>query len=122
MNITKINYIQIIVVTCIIATISCNKSTPTTYDCTGVTPTYTADIKTIMDNSCATIGCHNASNKADGKDYSTYNAVKSGATASSFMGSMQHLSGYDNMPKGSTKLSDAQLQKISCWIQNGMPE
>jgi hypothetical protein len=36
------------------------------------------------------------------------------------MGSMQHLSGYSNMPKGGSKLSDAQLKTISCWIQNGM--
>jgi hypothetical protein len=107
----------------VLATISsCKKETPTTYDCSGVMPTYTVDIKPIMDNNCALSGCHNASSKADGKDYSTYEAVRSGSSSDSFMGSMQHLNGYDAMPRGRSQLSDSQLKTISCWIQNGKPQ
>jgi hypothetical protein len=103
---------------------ACKKAaTPTTYTCTGiVAATYTKDIKPIMDASCATSGCHSASKKAAGYDFSTYESVKSHNGHNSFMGSMQHLSGYDAMPKGSAKLSDSILQKISCWIAAGSPQ
>jgi hypothetical protein len=75
-----------------------------------------------MDNNCAISGCHNASSRADGRDYSNYSSVKSGSSSNAFMGSMQHLSGFKAMPQGRSKLSDAQLKTISCWIQNGTPE
>ncbi len=102
---------------------SCEKeATPVTYDCTGLTPTYTKDVKPLMDTYCATSGCHSASSKADGKDYSSYTVVKTNSSSNAFMGSMQHLSGYNAMPKGSSKLSDTQLKTISCWINNGKLE
>lgn len=105
-----------------LALASCKKDNVITYDCTGITPTYTADVKALMDNKCATSGCHSANAKADGKDFSSYSAVKSYASKSSFMGSMQHLSGYKAMPQGGSKLSDTELKTISCWISNGTPQ
>jgi cytochrome c553 len=123
--ISKFKKIAILSVLAISIIISCKKektTIPTTSDCTGVTPTYTADIKSIMDNNCTISGCHNSTTKADGKDYSNYNSVKSSSSSNSFMGSMQHLNGYKAMPKGSGKLSDEQLKTISCWIQNGTPQ
>ncbi len=100
---------------------ACEKE-PLTYDCTGLTPTYTTDVKPLMDTHCAYSGCHNATSKADGKDLSTYTAVKSVAKDDDFMGSMQHLRGYEKMPQGASKLDDTKLKTISCWIENGMPE
>ena len=96
-------------------------TTPTT-DCAGVTPTYTNDIKTIMDANCATSGCHNASAKASGKDFSTFNNCKNESMSNSFLGSMKHSSGYTAMPKGAAKLSDAQIKLVECWIKNGTPQ
>lgn len=119
---SKKNILLLAIATFIFASCEENKVDPVTYDCTAVAPTYTADVKIIIDTNCAISGCHNASSKADGKNYSTYALVKQGASSSSFMGSMQHLGGYDAMPQGRSKLSDAQLQTISCWIQNGTPE
>lgn len=118
----KFQKIAFISVFAVAVVTGCKKEDLITYDCTGLTPTYTADVKPIMDNNCAISGCHNSSSKADGKDYSTYNSVKSGSSSNSFLGSMQHLSGYKSMPKGGSKLSDAQLKTISCWIENGTPE
>ena len=108
----------------IIFSFACTKktTTPTTYDCTGITPTYTTYIKPLMDQHCATSGCHSASNKADGKDLSTYTTTKSVASNNSFLGSIQHLSGYDAMPQGASKLSEANIKTISCWVQNSMPQ
>ena len=93
-----------------------------TYDCVGTTPTYTADVKVILDTHCATSNCHSAARKADGKDYSSYNAVKSGASNAAFLGSMQHISGYKSMPQGAAQLSEVNLKTISCWVENGTPE
>lgn len=102
---------------------SCKKEqNPTTFDCSGYSPTYTSEIKSILDTHCAFSGCHNASSKADGKDYSTYAAAKSNAAGNNFLGSIQHLSGYDPMPRNAAKLSDSQIRALSCWKQNGLPE
>ncbi|MCC7030054.1 MAG: hypothetical protein IT257_07095 [Chitinophagaceae bacterium] len=102
---------------------ACKKTeTPTTVDCSGTAPTYTANAKAILDLHCATAGCHDAGSKKDGKDLSTYAAAKTVASANSFLGSIQQLSGYTKMPEGASKLSDADIKTLSCWVQNGMPQ
>lgn len=116
----KILITSILSIICVFA--ACKKDEIETYDCTGLTPTYTVDVKPLLDANCATSGCHDASSTANGLDYSTYETTKSGASSDAFMGSMQHLSGYDDMPRNGDKLSDTQLQTISCWIENGMME
>ncbi len=103
--------------------LSCKKNSKntTTYDCTGVSPTYTANIKSIMDSKCATSGCHSATSKASGYDLSSYTGVKNASSKSAFMGSIEHSSGYDAMPKGSSQLSTDNRKLIYCWIQNSTP-
>lgn len=106
----------------LIASLACKKDTAVTvYDCNSSTPTYTANVKAILDASCATSGCHNASSKKDGIDLSTYSAAKSVASQDKFRGSIQKLSGYEAMPVGGS-LSADQVKLLSCWVQNGMPE
>lgn len=101
---------------------SCKKTTTsTTYSCTGLAPTYTGYVKSVMDANCAMSGCHSSSSKAAGYDLSTYAGVKSASGSSAFMGSMEHKSGYDAMPRGMAMLTDSTLNKIYCWIQNGTP-
>lgn len=102
--------------------VQCTKEAIDTATCTGTTPTYTADIKAIMDVSCATSGCHNASSKADGYDLSTYAGTVSAAGKTAFLGSIQHKTGYTAMPKGAAQLSSANLTKIACWVQNSTPQ
>jgi len=92
------------------------------FDCDGSTPTYTADIKAIIDASCATSGCHDATTMADGRDLTTYAKVSTDSKNSNFLGSIQQLDQYTAMPIGSPKLSDAQIETISCWVQGGSPE
>ncbi|MBC7411367.1 MAG: hypothetical protein H7331_02800 [Bacteroidia bacterium] len=119
----KTNHLITTTLILFVTIIACKKtSTSTTYDCAKIIPTYTTDIKPIMDLNCATSSCHSASAKTNGKDYSSYASTKALATDKAYLGSMQHLSGYDAMPKNASKLSDANLQKIYCWIQNGMPQ
>jgi hypothetical protein len=102
--------------------VQCKKDAVDTVVCTGTTPTYTVDIKPIMDASCATSGCHSAAKKESGYDLSSYAGTSAGAGNAAFLGSMQHKSGYDAMPKGAAKLTTAQLDKLACWVQNGKPQ
>ena len=92
-----------------------------TYDCTAIAPTYTNDVKSIMNANCAYSGCHDASTKAKGIDLSTYATVLSESSKAKFMGSMRHEGGYDPMPQGASQLNTNDLQKIHCWIQSGTP-
>ena len=101
---------------------SCQKQDVQTFACEGATPTYTADIKAILNTNCATSGCHNASSRANGIDLSTYEKAKSESSRNRFLGAIQHKSGYNPMPQGRAKLDDATIQLISCWVQNGSLE
>lgn len=61
---------------CGVVLISCGKDS-TTADCTGITPTYTADIAPLFNSACATSGCHSSLFPAAGVDLSTYEKTKS---------------------------------------------
>lgn len=101
---------------------ACKKEALDVVDCTGTTPTYTANIKAIMDKDCATSGCHSSSAKRSGYDLSSYVGVSAAGKSQAFLGAIQHKSGYSKMPKGESKLSDADVKTITCWVQNNMPE
>jgi hypothetical protein len=85
---------------------ACKKEAGATYDCTGLTPTYTNDIKSIVNSSCAIGGCHNAASRAEGIDLSTYAKVKSESGKDRFLGAIEHRSGYEAMPQGASKFSE----------------
>ena len=117
------NFLFLGVFALVLALIQCTKdSSVDVATCTGTTPTYTADIRAIMDASCALSGCHNATSKKSGYELSTYAGTVSAASKSAFLGSIQHKSNYQAMPQGASKLSDASLTKIACWIQNSTPQ
>ena len=82
--------------------------------------TYNQKIKTLLNNNCANGGCHDASTRAEGKDYSSYSAAKSCLGASAFC-SINHGSGCKNMPQGAAKLSDADIHDLTCWAKNNYP-
>lgn len=99
---------------------ACKKENLVTYDCTGLTPTYTTTIKPILDANCAVAGCHNASSNANGIDLSSYSGVLA-ANSTDILGAIEHASGYTAMPQGAAKLSTANRQAIYCWVQSGKP-
>jgi hypothetical protein len=101
---------------------ACKKQSITTYDCANTVATYSADIKPIMDASCATSNCHSASKKAAGIDLSTYATVKAYSSNDKFIKSIQHISGVEKMPRGASKLSDSEIKLIYCWTNNGTPQ
>ena len=91
-------------------------------DCTTSKPTYTVNIASIMNASCALAGCHSASSKSAGFDLSNYTTTKSAAANSKFLKSIKHESGVSRMPEGGSKLPDSTIKLIECWISNGTPQ
>jgi uncharacterized membrane protein len=83
-------------------------------------PTFTADIKPIFDASC--MPCHSAEKHKHNIDLSSYGSSKDAAKGKNFLGSLRHKAGYEPMPMKKDKLAEDVIEKISCWIQNGMPQ
>jgi hypothetical protein len=113
------------IIACIGIIAACKTSNKTTSSkvedtaCPKVNYTYNTHIKQIMDNYCA--GCHSGSRPAHKIDLSNYEMVKAATAYPRFIGSMEHKSGFDKMPKGQAKLDAATIKTISCWIANGAP-
>lgn len=102
--------------------ISCEKESPDMFDCSGIAPTYTADIKPILDASCAKSGCHNATTAEAGVNLSSYASASSISQEDRFLGAIQHKQGFPKMPDDGPKLPDAQIELLTCWVQNGSPQ
>jgi hypothetical protein len=109
--------------------IACKKEKPTEIgkansiyinaaDCTGLSPTFTKDIKPIFDAKCATSGCHGAVNPAHGLNLSTYELSKRDFNVHAFICSITQDVGCSKMPQGGVKLADADIKKITCWAKN----
>ena len=92
------------------------------FDCAGLTPTYTADIKPILDNSCAKSGCHDAATAEHGVNLSTYASASSVSQETRFLGVIQHKKGYPKMPDDGPKLPASQVELLTCWVQAGSPQ
>lgn len=90
----------------------------TTCDTTNVT--YTATLKSIVDNQCATSGCHQGVIPS-GYDLSTYNGLKNAATLGKLMPSLNY-TGPSPMPKGLPKLDDCTIAKFQAWVNNNEPQ
>lgn len=116
--------IQLFIAVSFIFIVSCSKndSPAVTLDCTTSKPTYTKDIASILNSSCAQAGCHSAASKSGGFNLSTFNGAKSAAGSSNFLKAIKHESGVTKMPEGASKLPDATIAKIECWVRNGTPE
>jgi hypothetical protein len=86
--------------------------------CNDPKPTYTADVKPILDANCAGT-CHSAINHAANIDLSKYETVKAVSSNKKFLGSIRHDKGFEPMPRKNPKLSDDDIHKIACWVQGG---
>jgi len=84
---------------------SCNKNTVT---CDGSTRTYDADIKSIIDANC--VSCHSS--------YNNYDGLMSSVNDGSFE---KEVLSKQSMPQNGS-LSEEELTKIKCWVDQGAPE
>jgi mono/diheme cytochrome c family protein len=82
--------------------------------------TYSVGVTNLLKGNC--LSCHSASaaaNLGGNIKLDSYANVKTYADNGQLLGSVRHESGYSQMPKGSTKLSDCQIAVIEKWISGG---
>jgi uncharacterized membrane protein len=125
-NIAFFSIVACIATTAIVVSCKSKKETAKTESekktsCGNAETSYAKDVKPILDANCAS-SCHSAKKKSDGIDLSSYETVKDIAGRKSFLGAIRHESGYTPMPKNRGKLDEASIQKISCWVENGMKQ
>lgn len=96
-------------------------------NCGNLTPTYDADVKTIIELSCALSGCHVNGTSAPG-NFITYDGISRYLSNGSFENRVFDVKNDpvlgmppDNSP-GPKDLSTAQLQILVCWMENNYPE
>ena len=85
--------------------IGCAKGEIEMLDCSNDAPTYTDDVKSILDASCGVSGCHDADRQARGLDFTDYSTSVASVEkdADEFLGSIQHIDGFSTMPRGGSK-------------------
>ncbi len=85
--------------------------------------TYTADVKSIIDNSCAYAGCH--INGAAPGDFSSYEGLEVFKEGDEFRRRTLEIM---NMPPNYApadrpkSLTEEELELINCWVQNDYKE
>lgn len=96
-----------------------DKLYPTTTTCDTTTVTFATDVMPVMQQKCATSGCHDASTKAYGYNLSTYQGVKICVDDARLIGAIRQQSGFKAMPQGASKLDDCTINKIARWVNLG---
>jgi len=84
--------------------------------CDSLNFTYQADFKLIIDQNCASIGCHDA-NSASG-NFTSYEGLKVKLDNGSFE---QRVIIQKNMP-ASGPLPQETIDQLKCWLENGYPK
>lgn len=96
-----------------------------------VCATYEADIKPIIDASCAYSGCHSGADAGMfvtdiSKDYTSYEGILATLEGGSF--AIRTLDSLNMPPPGWTPvdkpqtLTQAELDIITCWVEAGYPK
>jgi|694.fasta_scaffold05201_11 hypothetical protein len=90
--------------------------------CNDTTYTFNGRIKAIVDQNCATAGCHTGASPEAGIALNTYTAVKDNAENGEFFCSINWNSGCSQMPKNSNKLDACNILALQQWKEKGYPE
>jgi hypothetical protein len=89
---------------------SCRKDEVEDIQCDGSNPTYTGQIRAIINANCTNSNCH--------PGYSTYAGLEGILQNGSFE---REVLTDQTMPRNGN-LSSSELSKIKCWVENGFPE
>lgn len=104
--------------------ISCDSRTQQDLEGIVTNPTYTKNVKPIMDAKC--VNCHSQTGQGNWPDLDTYDAVKSaqdGSNDNKLLCSIQsNTCTSDRMPKSDAPLSNGSITTIANWIANGYPQ
>lgn len=100
--------------------------------CDDIAPTYNADVKPIMEESCTYAGCHNGAGGVTSTNYTSYNLLlpilNNGDFRSRVLG--QKKDPVFGMPPDRSvyseslkdDLTEEELQIIECWLNDGFPQ
>lgn len=105
---------------------SCNKDkTKLTNELTcdgidGSNNTYNTRIKSILDNNCATAGCHDAATASATVILDNYVSSKDALNNKNVLCAINYETSCSPMPP-TTKLNDTLINYINCWKQSGFP-
>ena len=84
-------------------------------DCSSTSAKYSVDVSPIMQNKCATSGCHTAAANAGGASLENYTQVAALAARIK-----QRCIIDKTMPPGGA-LTPGEITILSCWIDSGTP-
>ena len=87
--------------------------------CDTVNVTYAATVLPLLESEC--YSCHGNGASSGNVSLQGYTNLKTYIDNGLFWGSIAHLEGFSNMPKGGNKLPDCDLDKIQAWINLGAP-
>lgn len=80
---------------------------------------YTEDVLPIIEVNC--YACHQNGSTSGGVNLEGYENLTIHVESGSLLGTIRHDEGWSAMPKGASKLSDSQIEKVSKWIDEGYP-
>jgi len=89
--------------------VNCSSSNPAT---------YTSDVKQIVDVNCVS-GCHTVGGSYGSILLRTSAEVKAAVENKNLLKAIRHDSGFASMPQYQAKLSQSNIDKITCWVDNG---
>lgn len=81
------------------------------------TVSYFTKIGPLIQQNCATSGCHDAVNSSAGYNLTTHTSIS--ANAEIILKTMKHDPQVASMPFGSDKLADSIIQQFECWMNQG---
>ena len=113
-------------ITCLLVSCKIQKNTETNTTisknaapvCDDVTLNYAKHIEPIFNNHCN--NCHNSRKMAGGYDFTNTERVVQAVNDKKLLGVIKWEHGFMKMPMRAKQLDSASINKIDCWIKNGM--
>ena len=121
MTVQSSTYLKSLLAVFFIAISSCGKNKPEPApqpQPAGCKPTYTTNIKTIVNAKCSVSGCHNGS--ANIVNFGSYAPLKERADNGRIRSYIFELKIMP--PASASQLTDAEKDVIKCWLDNDAPE
>jgi hypothetical protein len=80
---------------------------------------FSIDIEPIILSKCATSGCHEAADPADGIPLTSYQEIKAEADSDRLVGGLTGGAGLTPMPRNRPALPQCDIKLIELWVANG---
>ena len=97
---------------------SCSKDDKVTdVACDGSNLSYNTGVSDIINSNCNASGCHNSGSPHG--SFTSFSGLQGVVNNGTFN---QRVLVNQDMPEGSATLTESQLNKLKCWVDNGFPE